>query len=184
VEPPDTDQVSARQSPRDLLASVWDQTAPELARVVAALGIAPSAVEDVLQDAYLAAWRAPPAHASADELRRWLFRVAINRCHLEHRRLGRWLGALRRLAQGWRHAERNEAEEATRQAEEQQIVRGALERLDLRLRSILVLRYFQGFDSTEIGRILDTPAATVRSHLRTAREKLAQELKRAGYRHE
>ena len=55
VEPLDTDQASARQSPRDLFVLVWDQTAPELARVVAALGIAPSAVDDVLQDTCLAA---------------------------------------------------------------------------------------------------------------------------------
>ena len=41
VEPPDTDQTSCRrQSPRDLLALVWDQTAPELARVVAAVVLA------------------------------------------------------------------------------------------------------------------------------------------------
>jgi len=51
-------------------------------------------------------------------------------------------------------------------------------------RSVLVLRYFQGLDSKEIGRILDMPDSTVRSHLRVARKILADELKRAGYRDE
>jgi DNA-directed RNA polymerase specialized sigma24 family protein len=50
------------------------------------------------------------------------------------------------------------------------------------MRSILVLRYFTGLDSREIGRILEMPDSTVRSRLRAARQRLALELRRAGYR--
>ena len=61
---------------------------------------------------------------------------------------------------------------------------GALGRLDLPMRTILVLRYFAEFDSKEIAKILDMPDSTVRSHLRTGRQQLALELKRAGYQHD
>ena len=88
---------TVEESPRDLLRSVWDEAAPELARVAAALGVPASRAEDVLQDVYLAASEKSPGGLDAAELRRWLFRVAVNRCHLEHRRQTRWLGALRSL---------------------------------------------------------------------------------------
>jgi DNA-directed RNA polymerase specialized sigma24 family protein len=59
-----------------------------------------------------------------------------------------------------------------------------LDRLEPPLRTALVLRYFLEMDSGQIGAILEEPASTVRSRLRAARQRLASELKRAGYRHE
>jgi RNA polymerase sigma-70 factor (ECF subfamily) len=81
-----------------------------------------------------------------------------------------------------RQSQQEDAAEIVGKDEEQALVHRALERLEPRLRSILVLRYFTGLDSGEIGRVLQLPDSTVRSHLRAAREKLALELRRAGYR--
>jgi RNA polymerase sigma factor (sigma-70 family) len=174
---------TVEESPRDLLRSVWDEAAPELARVAAALGVPASRAEDVLQDVYVAASEKPPGGLDAAELRRWLFRVAINRCHLEHRRRARWLGALRGLTRLLgRRSEEKDATKVASEKEEAALVRRALEQLKPQMRSILVLRYFTGLDSGEIGRILQLPDSTARSHLRAAREKLALELRRAGYR--
>ena len=111
--------------------------------------------------------------------------MTINRCHLEHRRQTRWLrrvGGLTRLL--GRRSEEKDATEVASDKEEAALVRRALEQLEPQMRSILVLRYFTGLDSGEIGRILQLPDSTVRSHLRAAREKLALELRRAGYRRE
>ncbi len=72
------------------------------------------------------------------------------------------------------------AEDATQQSEQQQLIKRALASLPSQLQTILVLRYFNGVNSKEIGEILELPDSTVRSHLRRAREKLAVALKRAG----
>jgi len=172
------------QSAKDLLLSVWGETSHELARVVAAMGIDLGEIDDVLQEVYMAAWQSPPPQADSAGMRRWLFRVTINRCHLEHRRGRRWRRTLAGLGQLWARPRRGDPADAVSEAEERELVRRALDRLDPRLRSVLVLRYFEGFDSKEIGAILQMPDATVRSHLRTARNKLRWELKRAEYRHE
>ena len=150
---------------------------------MAALGVRSSRAEDLLQEVYLTAWQKSPAGLDAADLRRWLFRVTVNRCHLEHRRHARWQGVFLGLTRLFgRRSHEPDAMAIVGKDEETALVRRALERLDPPVRSILVLRYFTGLDSSEIGRILQLPDSTVRSHLRAAREKLALELKRAGYR--
>ena len=174
-----------RESDREGLRSVWDQLGPKLARLACAMGIDPTRAEDVLQDVYLAAWQHEPREADRDDLRRWLYRVTVNRCNLEHRRRTRRTRVLRRLARLWAGSSQSDdaADSACRQ-EERELVRRALEGLEPGLRSVLVLRYFSELDSKEIGRILGVPDSTVRSRLRTARRKLACELRRMGYRNE
>lgn len=39
-------------------------------------------------------------------------------------------------------------------------------------RELFYLRYFAGYDATELGRMFDMPPSTVRSHLRSARQQL------------
>jgi len=169
----------------DLLSGVWDSAAEDLLRLILAMGIDRGRAEDALHDVYLTARQKAPAGLGGVELRRWLFRVTTNRCNLEHRRRARWRGAFRGLVRRWRQS-RGEAQpaDAAARSEERELVAQALDRMKPLHRSVLVLRYFQGLDSKEIGRILDMPDSTVRSHLRVARKILADELTRAGYRDE
>ena len=64
--------------------------------------------------------------------------------------------------------------------EQRQSMREALQRLAPDLRTVLVLRYFHDLDSKEIGRILELSDSTVRSRLRTARQRLATAFKKLG----
>ncbi len=170
------------QSAEDPAGSVWEEVVAELSRLACALGIEPGRAEDVLQDVYLAALRKPPPTADRAGLRRWLFRVTVNRCNLEHRKLVRWRRALRGLVRRQNPSgQRSDPSEAIEAGEERELIRRALDRLKTPLRTVLVLRYFAELDSKEIGMILKMPDSTVRTHLRTARRQLALELKRAGY---
>lgn len=170
------------QSAEDPAGSVWEEVAAELSRLACALGIGPDRAEDVLQDVYLTALRKPPPTSDRAGLRRWLFRVTVNRCNLEHRKLARWRRVFRGLVRRQTPSgHRGNPSEAVEAREEQELVRRALDRLKTPLRTVLVLRYFAELDSKEIGDILEMPDSTVRTHLRTARRQLALELKRAGY---
>ena len=175
-----------QESARDLLRSTWDETAPQLSQLVCAMGIAPGRAEDVVQDVYLTAWRKAPVGIGRENLRRWLLRVTTNRCNLEHRRQTRWRNVLQTLTGLWSGSNSvgDPVVDTVSRREQHELVRHGLDRLEPRLRSILVLRYFAELDSKEIGSILELSDSTVRSHLRTARRQLALELKRAGYRDE
>ena len=69
-------------------------------------------------------------------------------------------------------------------ADERQLIHQALEEMDFLHRCVLVLRYFADLTSKDIGEILKMPSATVRSHLRVARQQLASRLKGVEYRDE
>ena len=174
-----------QESAEELLQSVWDESAGELARLACAMGIDPGRADDVLQEVYVTAWRKGPAEADRAGLKRWLLRVTVNRCNLEHRRRARWREVLNGLARLWNNSDHaGDPAEAVSRGEEREMVRRGLGRLEPQLRSVLVLRYFAQFDSKEIGRILELPDATVRSRLVAARKRLALELKRSGYDYE
>ena len=68
--------------------------------------------------------------------------------------------------------------------ESREHIRLSLESLPTETRTLLVLRYYTDLNSTEIGKIFDLPEATVRSRLHAARQKLADTLRRRGYRHD
>lgn len=172
------------ESTKDVLRSVWEDTAPQLARLAAAMGIGHDRRDDVLQDVYLSAWQNGPADLGPVELQRWLVRVAVNRCRLEQRRQSRWKTAWQGLTRRWAHSDSNGNGTPASRTEDHEFVRQALARLEDPARVLLVLRYFMELDSAEIGQILEQPDSTVRGQLREARRKLAGELKRAGYHHE
>lgn len=161
------------RSSTDLLSRVWEECVPELSRVASALGIRRDRIEDLLQDVWVTAWQNRPSGLDGDELRRWLYRVTVNRCRLEHRQRGRWKRALEVIGKIWSGVT---AEEPARNAQSHELhdqVEQALAQLGVPLREIVVLRYFCDFDSRQIGEMLDLPHSTVRSHLRAARQQLA-----------
>lgn len=63
----------------------------------------------------------------------------------------------------------------------QELVQLALSRLDVKFRSIIVLRMLEGFTTKETAETLNIPLGTVLSRLARAQEKLKQELKQLGY---
>jgi RNA polymerase sigma factor (sigma-70 family) len=166
------------ESSPDLLTSVFERIAPELLRFVRALGIDPHRAEDLLQDVYLATLQSSPPTVDEVSLRKWLYRVCANRCHLEHRRQARWRSVWDGLARIWSQ----EASPASG-AEEVDLVRRAIENLAPVQRSVIVMRYFCEMNSKDIGEILELPDSTIRSHLRLARLRLAEILKDGGYEH-
>lgn len=175
-------QLDVRSEPHEAWLAVWRQSETKLRRLGRALGIDGNRIDDVLQDAYLAAMDAPERAWDDESRRRWLFRVAINRCRLEQRRRRTWHGVWERLRRAW--TETREANEVERicGVEEREALRAALEQLAPELRNPLVLRYYCEFDATEIGQILDLPPSTVRGQLRTGRLRLAAQLRQAGFR--
>lgn len=162
--------------------AVWHESQAKLRRLGRALGIDGGRIDDVLQDAYLAAMAAPERVWDDELRRRWLFRVAVNRCRLEQRRRRTWQGAWERLRRAWHESRATNHTDRVDGADEREAVRAALERLPAELRTPLVLRYYCEFDATEIGGVLDLPPSTVRGQLRTGRLRLAAMLRQAGFR--
>jgi len=167
--------------------ALWLEMMPKLKRLVAAMGVAYMA-EDILQDVYLAVMTQTQKLDALDpqSFRRWLLRVTINRCHDERRRHRRWRNILLQLASKWVQQAKTikPVAESVARGHQHEDVRMMVDALDDSLKAPLVLRYFHGMNSNDIAKVLQIPDGTVRSRLRTARMKLAAELRKLGYEHE
>ena len=117
--------------------------------------------EDVYQDVFLRLLDQDTSDWDEEHLRAWLLRCTVNRCCDLHRfRLRRPVLALADLPE--MAAPDSGAAELW----------DAVARLPEKLRVPLHLYYAEGYSTEEIAGLLDIPAATVRTRLRRARNKL------------
>ena len=122
--------------------------------------------EDVYQDVFLRLLDQDITHWDGDHLRAWLLRCTVNRCHDLHRfRLRRPVLALADLPEMEAAANSGAAE-----------LWDAVARLPEKLRIPIHLYYAEGYSTEEIAGLLDIPAATVRTRLRRARNRLRDTL--------
>ena len=151
--------------------------------MIAGMGFGPADGDDILQDVMTAATESGNESPSGNDAGRWLMRVTVNRCLLEFRRRKRFAKAVSQLAR--RHAEAGkspqEPPEQAIQAEEFEMVRHSLRELDGPLLAAMVLTYYCGMNSAEVGEVLQVNPVTVRSRLRQARMKLAEGLLEKGF---
>ena len=153
-----------------------------LKRIIAGMGLNASDGEDVLQDVSIKALKQTRAFESPEDGMRWLIKVTVNRCLMEHRRRRTFSRHAQEILK--RRQQAKTASMATDEkviiAEELEIVRESLQKLDDSLLGPMVLRYFCDMNSKEISEILSLSPSTVRSHLREARMILAEELLERG----
>ncbi len=176
------DLTAGQRSSKPGLLDIFLGQQPLLRRIAAGMGLGASDVEDVLQDVSVKALKGPVNSQSKEQGARWLIKVTVNRCLMEHRRrrtFKRHTGEILNRRSQEDAASKPTAEKAI-QAEELEIVRENLQKLDDTLLGPLVLRYFCDLNSKEIADILDLPASSVRSRLRDARMILAKDLLKRG----
>ena len=139
----------------------------------------PEEVEDVVQEAFIKAYRALPRFRGQSAFYTWLYRIAVNAAknHLvsaARKPIGVEIdgdGANQGdVAEALR--DEDDPEGALRQAELQAAVVDAIEALPDDLRLALTLREFDGLSYAQIAEIMECPVGTVRSRIFRARESV------------
>ena len=127
-------------------------------------------MDDVLQEAYVRAFRALPRFRGDSSLETWLYRIVYNACiddlrrRREHETLEQWDDRL--VA-------------APTEPEERLDLAAALESLPPELRAVVLLIDAEGLSYAEASEILSAPAGTIASRLNRARSHLQAVLKGA-----
>jgi RNA polymerase sigma-70 factor (ECF subfamily) len=123
--------------------------------------------EEVTQDIFVKLWRALPFYDGRASPGTWLFSIARNTC-LSAVRFNsyRTTGSLNEVM----------ATCDDINVEHLDLAR-CIQRLPEIQRDVIMLFYFQEQSVEDVGRMLDLPINTVKSHLRRGREKLAEMLK-------
>ena len=175
-------QTAGEKSSKLKLMDVFYAELGRLKRIAAGFGLSSSDGDDVLQDVSIKALKQSGKCQSREDCVRWLIKVTANRCLIEHRRRRSFhrkaCEILKRRAET--KTKPNRTDEKVMNAEELEIVRQSMQKLDDSLLGPVVLRYFCDLNSSQVGEILGLKASTVRSRLREARLILAKRLLERG----
>jgi RNA polymerase sigma-70 factor (ECF subfamily) len=145
----------------------------------------PSEVEDVMQEAFIKAYRALPAFRGDSAFYTWLYRIGINTAKNYLAAMGRRAPTSTDLeaeeAEGHVDGERlrdlNTPENLLLSREIADTVNSTIESLPEELRTAIQLREMEGMSYEEIANIMGCPIGTVRSRIFRAREAIAERLR-------
>lgn len=140
------------------IADLFETSRDRLFRYALTLSKTVDRADDLVQETFLRALKHSQTLVRMNEFQRdaWLKRVLRNRFFDEERSRKRANAAALEMI---RHAKRPSCDARSTDIDE------ILDRVPDRFREVLEMRYRLGMNSTETGRELGIPAATVRSHL-------------------
>lgn len=143
----------------------------------------PDEVQDVVQEAFIKAYRAIGGFRGESAFYTWLYRIAANTAknHLVSR-ARRPPGAdldvedAEQLDAAWALRDVEDPESLLMTEQLREAVEAAIRRLPEDLRTALMLREFEGLSYEEIAEVMGCPVGTVRSRIFRAREAVDDEI--------
>lgn len=144
-------------------------------RVGLAITKDPQAAEEIVVDTFARAYRALARLEPDDTLRPWLYRVAINESYDRRAHAGGGQSSLDAAAEVAAGEERSPSVLAER-AETRRVVLAALDTLDEKHRTVVVLHYLSELALAEVAVIVGSPVGTVKSRLHYALRALRAHL--------
>jgi RNA polymerase sigma-70 factor (ECF subfamily) len=174
AEPADEELVSlVRRGDLRCYETLMRRNNRRLYRAVRAVLRDESEVEDVLQEAYLAAYRRLDEFQGRARFSTWLIRIALNKALDERRRRARVASQLGLLPAPARPSD-PEREIAGR--EMARLLERAIDALPEHFRTVYVLRELEGLDTLETAECLELDPGTVKTRLHRARVALRDAL--------
>lgn len=177
-EPDDVLARAMQAGSRDAVAAVYDRHGAVAYGLAYRITGDAQLAEDAVQDAFVSMWRqCARFDPERGRLRSWLLTIVHHRAiDAVRRRSGR---AERALPDGPDEfiARYGDPEGETEAAMDAQAVREAVQRVPEEQRRTIELAYFGGLTHTEIARVMDVPAGTVKSRLRIGLAKMREYLR-------
>jgi RNA polymerase sigma-70 factor (ECF subfamily) len=133
-----------------------------------------AAAHDVTQEVFLKLFAAIRGYRGESEFRTWLFRLVVNACVDERRRIRRLVSI--REAPVDAHAAPGSPETGIARKEVGRQVQSALSALSPKLRLAILLRYVEGLSYEEIAGVTGCSPGTVASRLNRGHKALARRL--------
>ena len=132
--------------------------------------------EEILQDTFLRAFKNMDRVRDGVSLAPWLYRIAVNLSYDWSVRHRRWLSIINEIVDRIVVTTVPSPERSVEEREVEGLLYEAIERLEFKQRTTLVLFYLQDFSLLEIAEVMECPVGTVKSRLHYARENLRRQL--------
>ena len=146
---------------------------PDLFRTAARLPGDRGRAEDVVQEAYLQAWKSFHRFTPGTNCRAWLFKILMNVLHHDRRK---WF-SLRSMQPAGKDVENTlmYAPPVPEKLTDQEVL-SALDRVPTEFRAVILLADVEEFSYKEIAQVLQIPVGTVMSRLSRGRRLLREML--------
>jgi RNA polymerase sigma-70 factor (ECF subfamily) len=157
--------------------ALYSEHAQFLTRVLIRLIGDSPAVDDLLQETFLVAYRKRASYDGRAAPRTWLYAIAA-RLAMRHRRgAGRWFRALGHYADEPARVSPNPDSELERQRAAE-LVRSTLDKLPFKQREVFVLYELEELDGNQIAELLAIPINTVWTRLHHGRKRFEELLRK------
>jgi RNA polymerase sigma factor (sigma-70 family) len=157
---------------------LYARHAPGLLRYLLGWGNDRAEAEEILQDTFVAAWRAARGFQGRASVRTWLFAIAQRQARDRHRRHGLTLEPETEL-DGLADTATGPEASLLAQTEISELA-AAIAQLPPRQRQVLALMFVHELSQAEIAQVLEIPVGTVKSRLSSARRTLQAKLTPGG----
>lgn len=128
--------------------------------------------EDMAQEAFLRVYKALPGYKGDASFKTWALRICKNVCLDEIRRRGSRINADEEIPENVPDNTGVGVQEEILAAERRKGLEKAINSLDERAKTLIVMRDINGLSYREIGQLMDLTEGTVKSSLNRARKKL------------
>lgn len=145
-------------------------------RTALAITRSQEAAEEILQECFVRAYIHIGKVDDRAPFKAWLHRIAVNLSYDWLSKQRQWWRALKEMVEPRMVAAATSPEDVAEHGELRQLVRDALNELDVKHRMVLILFYLHGFSLQDIAYILECPVGTVKSRLHYGREQLRRRL--------
>ena len=156
----------------DALGEIYDRHRRLVYRTALAICNDPEAAADLLQDVFLRLHRFADRVDPERPLEPWLYRVTANQSYTWVKRHQRWSHPLEEIAEWLSSGVKNSPQYITEQDDESKRIQGAIAKLSLHQRVVVVMYYINDLSLHEIAEILEIPEGTVKSRLHYGRNAL------------
>jgi len=158
-----------RQGDRDAQLELFERTTQDVQRILFRLAGPVADLDDLVQETYLALWRALPKFRAEAAFSSFLFGICLRVAKKRARGWARWL-KLRERAEREPAPPPLDPQRPIEQRERAAAVQRALDRLSFKQRSVLVLYEMEELSGKEIAERLGIPVKTVWTRLHAARK--------------
>jgi RNA polymerase sigma-70 factor (ECF subfamily) len=177
ANPSDQDLILAIQGGSlEALGEIYNRHRRLVYRTALAICNDPEAAADLLQDVFLRLHRFADRVDPNRPLEPWLYRVTANQSYTWVKRHHRWTRPLEEISEWLSSGMKDSPQHISEQSDESRRIQGALAKLSLPQRVVVVLYYINDLSLHEIAEILDIPEGTVKSRLHYGRQALRTHL--------
>ncbi len=136
------------------------------------------AANDVLQEVFISVWKSRHTYdPNKGKLTTWLHRITVNECSRKKSRKASTTASLEEKGIDLPEMKRSQPDDILVSKMEYERLLQAMDSLDTKHRSVLVLRYFNDLSYQEIAEALEIPLGTVKSRLNQSLKYIKKQMK-------